>query len=212
MLFSQTAQALAVLSSVPCIGFQFVPNPPSSEAPGTNAKAKSGLDQSLLGVAPARMNAILLRNGARTGTRIELVPARGTSQTCNDCGYRRRENRESQARFRCRNCGHEDNAERQRRATCATAASRPSERGWTHPGKMDAILRNEPMQAGRTAGRRSHSRAFGGVTVSVFAVGRTARRSFTPAVGRFRCSTGLVARAVLIGTRPEPSARAPEER
>ena len=45
VLFSQTAQALAVLSSVPCIGFQFVPNPPSSEAPGTNAKAKSGLDQ-----------------------------------------------------------------------------------------------------------------------------------------------------------------------
>ena len=30
VLFSQTAQAVAVLSSVPCIGFQFVPNPPSA--------------------------------------------------------------------------------------------------------------------------------------------------------------------------------------
>ena len=83
----------------------------TSEAPGANVKAKSGLNRSLLRVAPARMNAILLRNGARTGTRIELVPARGTSQTCNDCGHRRRENRESQARFRCRSCGHEDNAD-----------------------------------------------------------------------------------------------------
>ena len=61
----------------------------TSEAPGTNVTAKSGLNRSLLGVAPARMTAILVRNGARTGTRIEMVPARGTSQTCNDCGCRR---------------------------------------------------------------------------------------------------------------------------
>jgi hypothetical protein len=35
-----------------------------------------------------RRTALLLRARARQGTRVELVDPRGTSQTCNACGYR----------------------------------------------------------------------------------------------------------------------------
>lgn len=83
----------------------------TNEAPGTNVKAKRGLSRSLLGVAPAEQTAILQRTGERTGTRVWLVPAPGTSQTCNACSYRSRENRKSQAVFRCKRCGHHDNAD-----------------------------------------------------------------------------------------------------
>ena len=96
----------------------------TSEDPGTNVKAKNGLNQSLMGVAPAEQTAILQRAGVRTGTRIELVPARGTSQTCNACSYRSPKNRESQAVFRCKACGHEDNAD----ANAARQRARPGRR------------------------------------------------------------------------------------
>ena len=36
---------------------------------------------------------------------------RGSSQTCAACGYRHRDNRKSQAEFRCLACGHEANAD-----------------------------------------------------------------------------------------------------
>ena len=83
----------------------------TSETPGTNVASKQGLNRKLLGIAPAEQTALLLRAGAGHGTRIELVDPRGTSRTCNACGYRHRKNRESQATFRCRRCGHTDNAD-----------------------------------------------------------------------------------------------------
>ena len=83
----------------------------ASETPGSNVRQKSGLNGSLLGVAPSKQTAILVRSAERNGTRIELVPAHGTSRRCNACGYTHRKNRESQARFRCAACGHTDNAD-----------------------------------------------------------------------------------------------------
>jgi len=40
-----------------------------------------------------------------------LVHAAGTSITCNNCGYRDKENRKSQAEFKCLECGHTENAD-----------------------------------------------------------------------------------------------------
>lgn len=40
-----------------------------------------------------------------------LVRAAGTSITCNACGYRDKENRQSQAAFVCLKCGHSENAD-----------------------------------------------------------------------------------------------------
>ena len=40
-----------------------------------------------------------------------LVDPKYTSQTCNKCTHVARENRESQAIFKCTSCGHSDNAD-----------------------------------------------------------------------------------------------------
>ena len=55
----------------------------TSETPGSNVRQKRGLNRGLLHVAPAEQTAILGRAGQRNGTRIELVPAYGTSRRCN---------------------------------------------------------------------------------------------------------------------------------
>ena len=122
----------------------------TSEDPGTNVKAKSGLNRSLMGVAPAEQTAILQRAGVRTGTRIELVPARGTSQTCNACSYRSPKNRESQAVFRCKACGHEDNAD-------ANAARNVRDRGVANiRARMDASRGDaRHLPEGADAGRKT---------------------------------------------------------
>ena len=84
----------------------------TSETPGSNVGQKRGVNRSLLGLAPAEQTAILLRSGERNGVRIEFVPARGTSQRCNNaCGFTHPNNRESQAVVRRRACGHTDNAD-----------------------------------------------------------------------------------------------------
>jgi transposase len=43
--------------------------------------------------------------------RVEKIDPAYTSQTCNACGHRDPKNRESQAVFRCRGCGHADHAD-----------------------------------------------------------------------------------------------------
>jgi putative transposase len=45
------------------------------------------------------------------GGQLVLVPPRYTSRTCPQCRFQSKENRVSQARFSCRNCGYEANAD-----------------------------------------------------------------------------------------------------
>ena len=42
---------------------------------------------------------------------VSITPASYTSQTCNICGYIDRNNRPNQHTFKCKNCGHTDNAD-----------------------------------------------------------------------------------------------------
>ena len=45
------------------------------------------------------------------GGRLVVVPAAYTSQICHKCGHVAKENRDSQAVFRCVKCGYEANAD-----------------------------------------------------------------------------------------------------
>ena len=45
------------------------------------------------------------------GGRLAIVPAAYTSQTCHQCGHVAKENRDSQAVFRCVECGYQANAD-----------------------------------------------------------------------------------------------------
>jgi putative transposase len=83
----------------------------SIDEPGTNVRAKAGLNRSL---ARSRLSmfARRLRDKAdASGVALIEVPAAHTSQTCAACGHVASENRESQAVFECVACGHTAHAD-----------------------------------------------------------------------------------------------------
>ena len=74
-------------------------------APGKNVAAKRKLNESLAESAIGYVGKLLREEAAKLGIPTVSVPPQGTSQTCPRCGDRHPNNRESQAVFRCRNCG-----------------------------------------------------------------------------------------------------------
>jgi transposase len=78
------------------------------ETPGKNVRAKAGLNRSIHAAGWGRLVARLEDTAAG---RVEKVDPAYTSQTCNACGHCAAENRESQAVFRSRACGHTDHAD-----------------------------------------------------------------------------------------------------
>ena len=76
--------------------------------PGTNVKAKAGLNREILASGWGRLE----RNLAyQAGLVVKVDPAY-TSQTCAQCGHVNKENRKTQATFKCTACGHTANADR----------------------------------------------------------------------------------------------------
>jgi len=83
----------------------------SIEEPGRNVKAKSGLNKSILDQGWYKFRQQLdYKLFWRGGMLVEVNP-RHTSQRCSCCGHTTKENRASQAVFRCQACGHEENAD-----------------------------------------------------------------------------------------------------
>ncbi|MGH3389775.1 MAG: RNA-guided endonuclease InsQ/TnpB family protein, partial [Actinomadura sp.] len=76
--------------------------------PGKNVRAKAGLNRSIYA---AGWGQLVARLQDKAPGRIEKVNPVYTSQTCHACGHRAADNRESQAVFRCRACGHTDHAD-----------------------------------------------------------------------------------------------------
>lgn len=77
------------------------------ENPGKNVRQKAGLNRAMLNTAWGEIRRNLQY---KCGRLIEVNPAY-TSQTCSHCGHADEENRKSQARFLCVNCGFESNAD-----------------------------------------------------------------------------------------------------
>ena len=75
------------------------------EEHGKHVKAKSGLNREIL-----RSSWYKLEQCLSYKTHIEKVNPAYTSQTCNQCGAIDKANRKTQSKFKCRYCGHEDNA------------------------------------------------------------------------------------------------------
>ena len=73
--------------------------------PGKNVKAKRKLNESLAESAIGYVSKLLREEAAKLGIPTVSVPPQGTSQTCPRCGHRHKDNRESQAVFKCRQCG-----------------------------------------------------------------------------------------------------------
>ncbi|MFL6054298.1 MAG: RNA-guided endonuclease InsQ/TnpB family protein, partial [Actinoallomurus sp.] len=77
-------------------------------APGKNVRAKAGLNRS---IHAAGWGQLATRLEDKAPGRVEKVDPAFTSQICHACGHCAAENRESQAVFCCRACGHADHAD-----------------------------------------------------------------------------------------------------
>lgn len=75
------------------------------------AKAKAGLDRSILINCWGRISKRLQDKMGANGGRLAIVPAAYTSQACHECGHVAKGNRESQAVFHCVKCGYRANAD-----------------------------------------------------------------------------------------------------
>lgn len=81
------------------------------ESPGTNVKAKSGLNKSILSQGWSEFFRQLEYKLNWTGGILIKIPPRNTSARCSKCGYTCSKNRTSQARFSCIECGYVENAD-----------------------------------------------------------------------------------------------------
>lgn len=88
---------------------------PDPEHPGhylpNNAKAKSGLNRSILASGWGQFKTILHDKAARAGKLVVEVAPAYSSQECARCGHIHPDNRPSQARFVCQACGHHAHAD-----------------------------------------------------------------------------------------------------
>jgi putative transposase len=79
--------------------------------PGTNVAAKAGLNRSIHDAGWATLLRFMTYKAESAGRDVIAVRAAYTSQTCSACGHVAKENRPSQAVFRCQACGHTTHAD-----------------------------------------------------------------------------------------------------
>ncbi|WP_423758253.1 RNA-guided endonuclease InsQ/TnpB family protein [Burkholderia sp. NLJ2] len=83
----------------------------STVQPGKNVRAKSGMNKSILDQGWFEFRRQLDYKLAWNGGHLVAVPPQNTSRTCPRCGHVSADNRRSQARFECMDCGFEENAD-----------------------------------------------------------------------------------------------------
>jgi len=81
------------------------------EAPGANVRAKSGLNRRILDQGWGEFRRQLKYKLEWGGGELALVNPRNTSRTCSCCGHISKENRLTQATFKCIMCSHAANAD-----------------------------------------------------------------------------------------------------
>jgi putative transposase len=83
----------------------------TTENPGKNVKAKSGLNRAILDQGWHMFKVMLEYKSKWYGSVLILVNPQYTSQKCFVCGYTDSENRKTQELFECIKCGHSENAD-----------------------------------------------------------------------------------------------------
>jgi putative transposase len=83
----------------------------NTEKPGRNVRAKSGLNKSILDQGWFEFRRQLDYKLAWNGGYLIAVPPQNTSRTCPCCGHVSADNRQTQERFACVECGFEENAD-----------------------------------------------------------------------------------------------------
>lgn len=114
-------------------------------SPGKNVAQKAGLNRSISSQAWGLFRRRLTDKAthATVPVTVVAVPPAYTSQRCSACGHTTQENRESQAVFRCRSCGHADNADVNAAINILAAGLAVAGRGGT-PGVAGPVKRQPP--------------------------------------------------------------------
>jgi len=81
------------------------------EQPGRNTRAKAGLNRAILDQGWFEFRRQLEYKQAWRGGIVVVVDPRNTSRTCPACGHIAKENRTTQSRFACVECGHTAHAD-----------------------------------------------------------------------------------------------------
>lgn len=76
-----------------------------------NVKQKSGLNRAILDQAWGEFRRQLDYKLLWNGGFLFAVPPQNTSRTCPNCGHMAKDNRKTQAEFKCVQCGYENNAD-----------------------------------------------------------------------------------------------------
>ena len=79
--------------------------------PGRNARAKSGLNRSILDQGWFELRRQLEYKQLWRGGQVLVINPAYTSQKCACCGHTAKENRRSQSKFVCQSCGYTANAD-----------------------------------------------------------------------------------------------------
>ena len=124
-----------------------------TEKPGKNVRAKSGLNKAILDQGWFEFRRQLEYKLGWNGATLVAVPAHNTSRTCPCCGHIAKENRLTQAKFLCVDCGYEENADvvgamnvlarGHRVAACGEDGSGPGRK----PRAKPASVKQEPTEA-----------------------------------------------------------------
>ena len=112
----------------------------NSEQHGKMVKQKSGLNRSILDQGWGEFRRQLDYKVQWNGGILLAVPPQHTSQTCPACGHGSKENRQTQAKFRCIDCGYENHAD-------VVGAINVLERGYR------LLARGESVQSDRSVKR-----------------------------------------------------------
>ncbi|CAM3550195.1 transposase [Polaromonas hydrogenivorans] len=125
----------------------------NAEKPGKNVAAKSGLNKAILDQGWFEFRRQLEYKLDWNGGILIAVPPQYTSQTCPCCGHVAKENRQTQARFECVDCGYQNHvdvvgamnilARGYRVAACGEEGSGRSRKTPTKP----ASVKQEPTEA-----------------------------------------------------------------
>ena len=83
----------------------------TTDTPGRNVRAKSGLNKAILDQGWGEFRRQLDYKLAWSGGHLIAVPPHNTSRTCPACGHVSKDNRKTQAKFECVECGFEENAD-----------------------------------------------------------------------------------------------------
>lgn len=79
--------------------------------PGKNVRAKSSLNREILNMGWYRVKEQLAYKTTKLGSILISVPPQYTSQECSQCHHIHPDNRKTQAKFECINCGYTENAD-----------------------------------------------------------------------------------------------------